>query len=231
VTSRKEKKEIKRVLAKYVDINRGKKKLAVTSAAYFCILLPIDAILFGGLGTAALVCSAGSTGFYGLLNYTGDRFKTLGNTAGQKIKDRSVYYTGPALQEMESRLQKAFKKAAAPKAPADEKVAFMRLAAEIEQDAKTLAPTFKIVSGGPHGFGTDKYEFIMAEIMEVPGQKKLISLTEALKQIQIQPQPKTEKPERRAPEKEDQNLLKKYQEALDTIKGIKKKPNDGPTPN
>src|SRR3990172_8225970 len=83
---------------------------------------------------------------------------------------------------MESRLQSAFAEAARRNARPEKKENFLRLSAEIGEDAGKLSPAFEIVSGGPHGFGTEGYAFIV-------DTKERLTLPQALREIR-NPSPK-----------------------------------------
>ncbi|MCE9507385.1 MAG: hypothetical protein K8R48_03575 [Alphaproteobacteria bacterium] len=107
---------------------------------------------------------------------------------------------------MESDLRSAFSKATTPDAAPEDKNKFLLLADEIGRDVKKLSPAFKIVSGGPNGFGTEKYEFIIDE-------EKRLTLDQARHDV-TQPSPPPP-PKKLTPEQEEIQRLKTRIAALE----------------
>jgi hypothetical protein len=207
---KKTKKEIREVIQKYIRVDNRTfiKRTGIISGTLIGLGLGLDLLLTGGLFSAGtfimggLGCGAGVLGSTAVLHDSIKKSRT--NTAAQTLNcDLDVE---GILLTMESSLRRAFGKAAAPDAAPEDKDKFLLLADEIERDAKKLSPAFKIVSGGPNGFGTDRYEFIIDE-------KKLITIDQARHDV-TQPSPPPP-PKKLTPEQEEIQRLKKRIEILE----------------
>jgi len=191
MTDRKTKKEINAVILKYLgkdNVYAEQKTIGLLGGPVVALGMGLDLLLTGGLfsmGTACLGAfgiAMGTVG--GGLLLIGNRKKSRTNAAAQTFK--CTAQVNDTLEEMESNLQKSFKKASAKPAQQKQKENFRLLAAEIGLDVKKLSPAFKIVSGGRHD--ADKYEFIV-------DKKKLLTLTQALRDLNQTPAPEELTPE------------------------------------
>jgi hypothetical protein len=229
MADKKTKREINEVILKYlgkINDRAALKSMGIIGGVACGLGIGLDIICTGGLfsvGTfilGGMGTSVGAIAGGGLWSMSKKKNRT--NAAAQTVESAELIYQ--ALEKMESKLRKSFNKAALFYASAGDKKDFRSLAAEINQDIKKLSPAFKIVSGGPHGFGTDKYEFIMAEIPAPGGRKKLLTLAEALRTLD-QPSAEKKKPlsKEPAPEKDDHELKTRI------IKDLGK-PNNPPSP-
>jgi hypothetical protein len=207
---KKTKKEIREVIQKYQGTNNRTfiKRTGIISGTLIGLGLGMDLLLTGGLfsiGTfmlGGLGCGAGVLGSTAVLHDSIKKSRI--NSAAQTLNcDLDVEKT---LQKIESSLRCAFSKAVADDATQEDKNKFLLLTDEIGQDVKKLSSAFKIVSGGPNGFGTEKYEFIIDE-------KKRLTLDQArhdVNQLKLIPRRKE-----LTPEQEEIQKLKKRIEALE----------------
>lgn len=117
-----------------------------------------------------------------------------------------------ALKGMEKRLQKAFKQAA--KRPPGWRDNLKHVIEDIRADERNLSRAFRVVSGGPKGYGTEEFVFIVEERHIGPGE--LLRLTpemkfqEMLEQSAPRPKPEpTAKIEQPAPAAKQSDKPKK----------------------
>lgn len=174
MTDKETKKEIKRIINKY--LSGGNHILKHTSSpAAIATGLGIDLCLTGGLASLGFALFSHGAAVTVLDAY----FRERENNAGQTIHSRVWPYK--ALLGMEEKLADAFNTASTIGASPEDKKKFIQLADEVTRDAQTLSSVFKIVAGGPEGFGTSKYEFMFQA--NVAGHLQLIHLSQAVAQI------------------------------------------------
>ncbi len=104
------------------------------------------------------------------------------NTAGQTIVCNEVIDT--SLYKIQKKLSESFNAASKVLASSQEKENFLALATLSRQEVQTLAPTFKIISGGTNGFGTEKFELIVEAHDNKAGGKTLVTLDQAVAEVQ-----------------------------------------------
>jgi hypothetical protein len=184
MADKKTRKEINAVILKYLGENNPKtlRNTGIISGGALAVGTGIDLFLTGGLFSTGMLVFGALGGAAGVMSgsflLAENRKKSRTNTAAQSFE--CTAQVDGALKEMEYRLRKSFARASAKTAGQEQKENFLRLAAEIEADVKKLSPAFKIVSGGPHGAGADKYEFIL-------GDKGRLTLAQALHKINQPP--------------------------------------------
>jgi len=192
MTDKNSKKAINAVILKYLGCNNPTflKKTGIVSGTLIACGIGLDLIMTGGFFSIGTFLFGGLGGFAGMVGTSATLVdnikKSRINTAAQSFKCSSD--VDNTLKKMESRLQDSFKKASSRYATQEEKERFRLLASEIGQDVKKLSPAFKIVSGGPNGLGTDKYEFMVDE-------KKRLTLLQALHDLRQPPAPKKPTPQ------------------------------------
>ncbi|MCE9508214.1 MAG: hypothetical protein K8R48_07900 [Alphaproteobacteria bacterium] len=223
MTDKKTKKEIKQVILKYLGKDNdyaSQKTIGLLGGPVVALGMGMDLLLTGGLfsmgtlclGTFGIAMGTAGGGYF----FFNSRKKSRTNDAGQTFKCAAP--VNDTLEEMESKLQKSFKKASSQTASQKLKEQFRFLATEIEQDVKKLSPAFKIVSGGP--FNTEKYEFIV-------DKKKLLTLTQALRELDQPPAPEKPTPQ--------EQKIKELEARINELENPKiarldKKPNNPPSP-
>lgn len=155
--TRQQKQDVNSVLSKYGTKSENAIASSISGSVTFCFM---DLFLSGGtVGLASLFFSTvggGGTGF--LMGKMIDGLpNVIENKSGQKYKASLPVIH--ALQKMENRLSESFSLAA--KDPRC-KPGFEAKCREVESDLEKLSPAFEIVSGGPNGCGTERYEFVLA---------------------------------------------------------------------
>ena len=222
MTKRKTRKEINAVILKYQGTNNPDiiKFFGPVSGGLIAVGMGADLLLTGGLFSIGTFVFGGMGGLLGAVGAGGllseNIKKSRTNAAAQTLECTKL--VNGTLIEMESKLQKSFKKASAKAAAQKQKENFRSLAAEIEQDVKKLSPAFKIVSGGP--LGADKYEFIV-------DKKKLLTLTQALRDMNQPPAPEEPTP--------DAKKIKELETRINELENprivrLDKKPHNPPSP-
>jgi hypothetical protein len=219
MTDKKTRKEISAVIQKYLGKDNdyaNQKNIALLGVPVIALGIGMDLLFTGGLfslgvGIGSFGTSMGIAGGGCLL--FNSRKKSRTNDAGQTFKCAAPI--NDTLAEIGRRLKESFNTAALVYASQDDKKAFRLLAAEIEQDVRKLSPAFKIVSGGPNGFSTDRYEFIVTEISTPDGQKKQLTLTRALQYLKPAPPPEKLVKLKKQTQKENAQHLKARLEAIE----------------
>ncbi len=190
--TRQQKQDVNFVLTKYGTKNEGIIPTSLASVAVFSVA---DLIVSGGVASLAnlFLFTAGGAGTGFLMGKSINCLQNFSeNKASQKYK--ATYPVVHALQEMEDRLSKSFSLAAR---DARSKQAFEAARVEVLADLEKLSPAFEIVSGGPNGYGTERYEFVLAR--EQPKTPvPVITTLSAIAQKQEMPAPPTTSPATKA---------------------------------
>jgi len=196
---KKTRKDIARVLGKYVDRNRKYMLPAVYTAAGGLNLAALGIDLLGGGGLATLTLHsvalpAAFTAGGGYVLYS-MRAREREKSNGQTILASEV--VSDALDVMETRLRQAFAKASQPDAPKLAQTELQFVLEDTAADLKTLAPVYQVKGGAD-------YIFIVETRKAADGTKEHISLARKLaemraaKEEMLEPPPKAETP---APQK------------------------------
>lgn len=173
------KKNIARVLGKYVDRSRKYMLPGVYAAAGGLNLVALGIDLLGGGGLASLTVNsiaipAAFTAGGGYVLYsmrTRERQKTNGQTiiASEVVSD--------TLDAMETRLRHAFMKASQPNAPKLAQTELQFVLEDTAADLKTLAPVYQVKGGAD-------YIFIVETRKAADGTKEHISLARKIAEMQ-----------------------------------------------
>lgn len=162
--TREQKKDVEAVVRKYVPQSQG---LSVGSgmALGLSVFAPmVDIVATGGTATMTSLLVSSLAGACGGHVWCAAAEKVRSsvdyypvNQAGQ-ILETSVN-VADALSAMEKQLSRAFKAVAGDQ----HDPSFQNKCRDIEADLKKLSPAFEIVSGGPNGYGTERFEFVLEQ--------------------------------------------------------------------
>jgi len=180
--------EVKAMVKKYAPMRKRALLAALVAAAIIGgpIAIGVGIVSFAATGSIGATALSMITGLLGMSALVGAAratmdggFTTDDNKAQQRVEGRE--YALWTLAAMERKLQKAYNKASPAHASETDKLAFISLATEVQQDLGKLSPAFKLVSDRTDSYlDADKYTFIVTERTR---NNKGITLAEANKKI------------------------------------------------
>lgn len=162
--TREQKQDVEAVVRKYVPQPSGPSE-GLGAALGFSVLVPVlDMMFTGGTATMTFLLVTSFVGACGGYAWCAAAKKVRSsvdyypvNQAGQVLETSEG--VADALFAMEKQLSRAFEAAAGDQ----NDPSFQNKCCDIKADLKKLSPAFEIVSGGPNGYGTERFEFIIAQ--------------------------------------------------------------------
>lgn len=187
-------KTAQKVVEEYVSASRRYQVPIVQLLGGAGAMLAAGALVVSGGAAWMLIAGLAVGGFMAAKSgYSKLSPKTIGehkNKAGQHYMSHKNVEL--ALKGMEKRLANAFKQAKKRKPGWRDEL--KHTIDDIRTDERNLSRAFRMVSGGPKGFGTDEFIFIVEERYVGPGELKRLTPEEKYEELleKFRPRPKQE---------------------------------------